>query len=172
MNHTRQTAVEKLLLHYQEPYLCTSYDSASSPLAATAFMHLISERKFLSLANAGMVESDDFVYIYSLPELTEPLFEQYYHEALDNGIARVDPNPNHQFSLISVLFLCDTITPDAALKLKKTKYYQKFKKPASGTIDLRLAAVEVGGKKHAANAFGKSLLNIYKKANKSMENIT
>ncbi len=165
MNHAHQAAVEKLLLHYQEPYRCSSYyDDVSSPLAATAFMHLVSERKFLSFANAGLVESDDFVYIYSLPELTESLFEQYYHEALDDGIARVDPNPNHQFSLISVLFLSDSISPAAASKLKKTKYSKQFTKPESGTIDLRLAAVEVGSKKHAANALGKSLFSIYKQA--------
>ena len=163
MNGTHSHAVDRLLQHYQDPYVCEVYDDGGA-LAATASMHLVGERKLLSLANIGTVESDDFVYIYSLPVLDEASFERLYSEALEHGVARVDPNPNHNFSLISILFLCDSIDAAAAAKLKKTKYSKKFSRPQRGTIDLRLAAVEVDGRGKAANPLGKSLLNIYKDA--------
>lgn len=161
---TREEALEKLMAHYQEPYLCARRMDPDSPLAATAFMHLVSNRKLLSIANVGIVESDDFVYIYSVEELNEELFDRCCAEALADGLDRVDPNPNHQFSLVSVFFLCDTITPGTAAKLKKTKYRKDYKKPEYGSADLRLAAVETGGKARVANSMGKALLSIYKSA--------
>ena len=44
MSFTREEAVEKLLDHYREPYLCAKHMDSTSPLAATAFMHLVSDR--------------------------------------------------------------------------------------------------------------------------------
>lgn len=161
---TREEAIEKLMAHYQEPYLCARRMGSASPLAATAFMHLVSERKLLSLATVGVVESDDFVYIYSLEELNAETLDRCCTEALEDGLSRVDPNPNHQFSLISIFFFCDTITPGAAAKLKKMKYHKDYKKPEHGWADLRLAALETGGRNHTTNAMGKTLLNIYKEA--------
>ena len=161
---TRAEALEKLMAHYQEPYRCARRMEEGSPLAATAFMHLVGERRLLSLANIGIVESDDFVYVYSVEELTLPLLDCCCSEALEDGLARVDPNPNHQFSLISVFFLCDAIAPDAAAKLKKAKYHKEYKPTGHGWADLRLAAAETGSKTRVANAMGKSLLQIYKEA--------
>ena len=161
---TREEAIEKLMAHYQEPYLCARRMDPSSLLSATAFMHLVSERKLLSLANVGIAESDDFVYIYSPAKLDEDTLERCCAEALEDGLKRVDPNPNHQFSLVSVFFLCDTMSPGAAAKLKKQKYHKAYKKPEYGWVDLRLAAVETGSGNHAANAMGKTLLHIYKEA--------
>lgn len=164
MSFTRAEALEKLMAHYQEPYRCARRTEEDSPLAATAFMHLVGERRLLSLANVGIVESDDFVYLYSTDTLTVPLLERCCSGALEDGLARVDPNPNHQFSLISVFILCDAIAPDAAAQLKKTKYHKEYKPAGSGWTDLRLAAIETGGKARVANAMGKSLLQIYKSA--------
>lgn len=162
MSFTREEAVEKLLDHYREPYLCSKHMDSTSPLAATAFMHLVSDRKMLSIAKVGIVESDDFVYIYSLEELNQETFERCCTEALTDGLKRVDPNPNHNFSLISIFFLCDKITPDGNAALKKMKFHKDYEKPEHGWADLRLAAVEMNSSSRTANPMGKVLLNIYK----------
>lgn len=164
MNENHADAIDKLLAHYDDPYRCARKQESGSPLAATAFMHLVSDRKLLSMIAAGSVESDDFVYIYSLPTLDETTLDALCAEVLQDGLSRIDPNPDHNFSLLSAFFLCDSITPGAAAKLKKTKYHKKFVKPECGTVDLRLAAIEVGGKTHAANPLGKALLQIYRAA--------
>ncbi len=57
----------------------------NSPLAATALMHLVSDRKILSLAKVGCVESDDFVYMYSMEYLDEELLETCCAEALEDA---------------------------------------------------------------------------------------
>ena len=124
--------------------------------------YLAENRELLSIAKVGIVESDDFVYIYSLEELTQEIFERCCTEALTDGLKRVDPNPNHNFSLVSIFFLCDTITPEGSAALKKMKYHKDSEKPQHGWVDLRLAAVEVGSNSRAANPMGKVLLNIYK----------
>ena len=162
MSVTREEALEKLLSHYDDPYQVVRCAPSDFPLVATASMHLVSERKLLSLASAGIVESDDFVYIYSAEELTLSLYEECCASALQDGFARVDPNPNHNFSLISLIFLCDRISPDAAAALKKNKLHKVYVKPEAGWVDLRLAAVSVGSRSHAANGLGKALLKIYK----------
>ena len=149
MSVTREEAIERLLAHYQEPYRCAERPATASPeLAATAFMHLVSDRKILSLAKVGIVESDDFVYIYSA--------------ALTDALKRVDPNPNHNFSLVSVFFICDKVAPETTAAVKKMKYHKDYENPEHGWVDLRLAAVEVGGGTRCANPIGKVLLNIYK----------
>lgn len=163
MSATREDAIERLLSRYQEPYCCAKHpDTPEDHLAATAFMHLVSDRKLLSIAKTGIVESDDFVYIYSVNELTPEVFERCCSEALTDGLKRVDPNPNHNFSLISVFFICDKLAPEAHSALKKMKYHKDYQKPEHGWVDLRLAAVEVAGGARCANPMGKALLNIYK----------
>ena len=163
MSATREDAIERLLSHYQEPYCCAKHpDIPENHLAATAFMHLVSDRKLLSIAKTGIVESDDFVYIYSVNELTPEVFERFCTEALTDGLKRVDPNPNHNFSLISVFFICETLTADTVGKLKKMKYHKDYQKPEHGWVDLRLAAVSLGDGGRCANPMGKNLLNIYK----------
>lgn len=167
VNTDRAAAVERLYAYYenQGPYRCTLGMDPDSPLAATALMHLVSDRKILSMAKVGCVESDDFVYIYSMEYLDEELLETCCAEALEDALSRVDPNPNHNFSLASVVFLCDAIAPTAAAKLKKTKFHKDYVKPESGWADLRLAAVEIKpGGRTAANPLGKALLNICKTA--------
>lgn len=163
MSATREDAIERLLTHYQEPYCCAKHPATESDhLAATAFMHLISDRKLLSIAKTGIVESDDFVYIYSVNELTPEVFERFCTEAMTDGLKRVDPNPNHNFSLISVFFICDNLTAQANTALKKMKYHKNYEKPEHGWVDLRLAAVDVTNGGRCANPMGKALLNIYK----------
>ena len=63
VNTDRTAAVERLYAYYenQGPYRCALGMDPNSPLAATALMHLVSDRKILSLAKVGCVESDDFV---------------------------------------------------------------------------------------------------------------
>lgn len=164
MNMTREEAVAKLLAHFEEPYQCAQRGDADTPLAATAFMHMVGDRKLLALAKVGITESNDFAYIYSLPELTVEELERCYDHALEDGLARVDPNPNHSFSLISVFLLCDTITKEAASKVKRARFHKKFPLPGAGWAELRIAAIETGGRGHAANPMGKTLLDIYKSA--------
>ena len=166
MSLTREEAVEKLLAHYDEPYHASCAPADEMPLAATASMHLVSDRMLLSLARMGVTESDDFVFIYSLDTLTLPLLESLCDEALSRGLARVDPNPNHNFSLISLFFLCDAITPEAAAAVKKKKFHKDYAKPEAGWADLRIAAAVVGSRTGAANPMGKTLLKIYKDAMK------
>ena len=75
VNTDRTAAVERLYAYYenQGPYRCALGMDPNSPLAATARMHLVSDRKILSLAKVGCVESDDFVYMYSMEYLDEEL---------------------------------------------------------------------------------------------------
>ena len=93
VNTDRTAAVERLYAYYenQGPYHCALGMDPNSPLAATALMHLVSDRKILSLAKVGCVESDDFVYMYSMEYLDEELLETCCAEALEDALSRVDP---------------------------------------------------------------------------------
>ena len=163
MTHlNREEAVEKLIDHYQAPYCCRRSTDPEALLAATAFMHLVSDRKILSIAKAGVVESDDFVYLYSVPELTPSCFNRCCEEAKADALDRIDPNPNHNFSLISVFFLCDRIAPETGALLKKEKFRKDYHKPEYGWAELRLAAIETGSGTCFANPMGKALLNLYR----------
>ncbi|MCH5211302.1 MAG: hypothetical protein J1F01_10125, partial [Oscillospiraceae bacterium] len=97
-------------------------------------------------------------------ELTMEEFERYYNIALKDGLSRIDPNPNHSFSMVSIFFLCDKIAPEVLSAVKKRKYHEKYPAPGAGWAELRLAAVEVCSRTRAANPMGKSLLGMYKDA--------
>ena len=134
--HRPHRCGRRLYAYYenQGPYRCALGMDPNSPLAATALMHLVSDRKILSLAKVGCVESDDFVYMYSMEYLDEELLETCCAEALEDAPQPRGPNPNHNFSLASVVFLCDTIAPTAA-KLKKRNSTRIMSNPkAAGPI--------------------------------------
>ena len=164
MSCTREEALEKLLHHYDEVYYTARRSSETTPLCATAFLHCTGSRKLLSIASVGVTESDDFVYLYSTETLDAALLERCVSAAREDALSRIDPNPNHEFSLISPLFLCDRIDSAAMAQIKRTRFRQKDPKPGHGWAELRLAAVETGTGRHAANTAGKTLWTVYKTA--------
>lgn len=127
-------------------------------------MHIVSERKLLSVAAAGYTQSDDFVYVYSMERLDAALAEDCRQKAMEDAVRRIVFDPDHSFSLISLFFLCDALEPSAKTYVKKTKYHQRDRAPSRGWVELRMAALTPDLSVCAANPMGRTLLRIARDA--------
>lgn len=167
---TRDEILERLIKSYEAYFDIEKYPDGQKdgmPLAAHCRFYVHSE-KYVLVKKAKLWEADsnEYVYIFSVPELTLPVFEQCRDYAYEEGMKLVDPKPGHMYSYITSVFLCDSCTPEAKKALQKCRIYKSFHFSLYGWMDFHTALL-ICGETHAytnrsgrANAkFMKKILN-------------
>lgn len=102
-------------------------------------------------------ETHEFVYVFSVPELSAELYETCRGKALELGMARIRPHLEHRSSFITALFVCDSMTEDAAGALRRTRHHKDFLLSLHGWMDFRAAAVSLATGAVAVNRAGREL---------------
>lgn len=150
MNCLRDEAAQKLM------EACTAFynvqpvqtdenavDGESSPLLCVCEFFQESEGYVMfRKANIWRVEAEEFMYIYSVPELTEELVLKLRHEAYADGRKRAHIGAGHMCTCVTAVFLCDNCTEKAKKLLKKYSYHETFLLSLHGWLDIRLAMYE------------------------------
>ena len=96
-------------------------DSGTPPLAACYAFHSTDECFVLSRkVRLWRAEINEFVYVFSVPELSAELYESCRGKALELGMAKIRPHIEHRSSFITALFICDSITEQAAKAVRGT----------------------------------------------------
>lgn len=161
---TRPEAIDKLCKSYSLYFDIERYDDDPRPLAATFFMHTHSEKYVLvKKAKIWEADSNEYVYLFSVPHLTKELFLECRDFAYKDGMEHIEPGPNHMVSYITALFLCDTCDADAVKALKRTYIYKSFKLAFHGWMDFHTGLIELSTGKTAANSSGRSTAQLLKK---------
>ncbi len=134
------------------------------PLAATCRFYVHSE-KYVLIKKAKLWEADsnEYVYLFSVPRLTEELFEACKAYAYEEGMKLIDPKPGHMYSYITAVFVCDSCTAEAKRALKKCKVYKSFHFSWYGWMNLHTAAVVREGSEIFTNRMGRSNAKFMKK---------
>ena len=96
-------------------------------------------------------ETHEFVYVFSVPELSAEVYETCRGKALELGMARIRPHLEHRSSFITALFVCDSMTEDSAGALRRTRH------SLHGWMDFRAAAVSLATGAVAVNRAGREL---------------
>ena len=86
-------------------------------------------------------DSNEYVYIFVMPELTKELYETCKNYAYEEGMKLIDPKPGHMYSYITPVFICDTCTPEAEKALKRCRIYKSFHFSWYGWMNVHTAAV-------------------------------
>lgn len=173
---TREEALERMLQGYEAYFDVERFFSPEDdiPLVAECRFYVHSEKYVLvKKAKLWDADSNEYVYIFSVPELTHEIFTRCKDYAYADGMKKIEPKPGHMYSYITPVFICDTCTPEAEKALKRCKVYKSFHFSWYGWMNLHTAAVILSDSRVITNKMGrgnaKFMNNII---NKKQEDIT
>ena len=156
---TREEILEKLLDSYEAYFDVGRIGEPPEglPLVATCRFYVHSE-KYVLIKKAKLWEADsnEFVYLFSVPHLTEEIFEACKAYAYEEGMKLIDPKPGHMYSYITAVFICDSCMPEAKRALKRCRVYKSFHFSWYGWMNLHTAAVVREGSEIFTNRMGRS----------------
>lgn len=161
---TRAEAIDKLCESYSGYFDIERFDNEDNGLAATCFLHVHSEKYVLvKAAKLWEADSNEYVYIFSVPHLTPEIYTECKDYAYREGMKHIEPKPGHMCSYITALFICDTCEKAAVKALKRTRIYKSFRFSYYGWMDFHAGVIELSSGSTAANGSGRSAAQLLKK---------
>lgn len=138
-------------------------DCGGRVAALRAEYHANEPRKLMGIMPTGhKTHCHEFRMLFSVPEMTSDAFADWWDfaEKLQQQIVPVDPL--HEFTMVSIILVSDTVDKDVIRALKKKKYEPRYEEPNSGWSSLRMALVDLGARKIHANPMGGPLRDLIK----------
>ena len=161
----RAKLLEKLRESYEYYYDIEDGNADSGlPLLYTATFHVRSEGYVLiKKAKIWAAETNEYAYIFSVPVLDADTASRCMDFALEDGLPKIKPDPEHRESYIIALFVADVIEDEAAKIIRSRKFYKSFKLGLWGWSALRTAAVGLEKELIATNKAGSNLVSFFRK---------
>lgn len=103
------------------------------------------------------VDSHDYLFFDLEDRLTLPVLQELIEFMEQRGVEKVDAQPNHMQSLLSLVVIADEVDDDAARLVRKTRFRKNFKLGIRGWADLRLAALDLSAQAVFTNGAGKEM---------------
>lgn len=186
---TREEACDKLLRLYKSYYNIHRFDGGESavregstvkgktdeevsgivaedgyPLVARCDFFEHSQKYVISRkAELWSADREEFLYLFSVHELTMDLFEKCRDYVYDDGMERLSAGPGHMYTYLTAVFLCDTCDAKVVRALKKTRIYKSFHFSLHGWMDHHTALVELSTGQIDANPGGRHTAKFLKK---------
>ena len=155
----RSKILERLFGSYNGWYDVFPGDMNSGlPLEALCVYHSRSEKYVLSKkAKLWAVELNDYLYLYSMPNLNKAQAEDCVAFSIGNALPRVTPHKEHMYSFVTALFIADEISADALRFIHWHRFIKSYKLGFHGSSPLKTAALDIGGEKIVTNNMGRDL---------------
>ena len=154
---TREDAVQRLCEIYQSTFDVQLCGEDELPLAAQMDFYAYSSKYVLSKkAKLWEANSFEYVYLFSVPHLTKEIYDACEKLAYDKGMARVKPGPNHMYTYITALFVCDSCDEEARKALKRCRLYKSFRMSYWGWMDFHTALAVLPEESVSTNRSGHS----------------
>lgn len=158
---TRQEACSKLLRLYKSYYNIHRFDGGESAVREGGshkgrtdeeVMSIISEESYPLIARCDFFEHsqkyvisqkaelwsadrEEFLYLFSMPELSMELFKKCRDYIYSDGMERLNVRPGHMYTYLTAVFLCDSCDADVIKAIKKTRIYKSFHFSLHGWMD-------------------------------------
>jgi len=160
---TRETVITLLLRSYEAYYNITKYEESEAPLVARCDFFEEAQKYVLSRkAELWHAQSEAFVYLFQLPNLTCHALEQCKNLAIEDGMKRLNIGPGHMVSYITTIIICDSCDPDAFASLKKFHLHKNFKFSIHGWMTYQQAMILCDANQIISNRAGKSTATMLK----------
>ena len=157
MSLTHEELTQALLNSY-EAYYDIARVNDDSPLVATCDFHSTSEQYVLvKRAKLWAAETNEYVFVFHVPELNMDSLARCRDLALEQGMKKIHPHPEHMYSYITAVLLCDGVQPDAPEQLERYKKSVSFKLSLHGWMEYRIAAVDLSTAEVFVNRKGKDV---------------
>lgn len=138
--------------------------SQQYPLLARCDFFEHSQKYVLSKkAELWSADSEEFLYLFSVPRLTVDLFERCRKYVYEDGMERLNSGPGHMYTYLTAVFLCDSCDEDAYKALKKTRIYKSFHFSLNGWMDYRNVVAAFDNSLIGSNYSGRSAAKFMKK---------
>ena len=158
MSLTHEELTQALLDSYEAYYDIARVDNCL-PLVATCDFHSTSEQYVLTKkAKLWAAETNEYVFVFHVPQLTHDALVQCREIALEQGMAKIHPHSEHMYSHITAILLCGSTQPDALEELRRYKKSANFKLSLHGWMEYRIAAVDLSTAEVTTNRKGKELI--------------
>ena len=108
-------------------------------------------------------ETNEFVYLFSEPGFDLAEVERCVQFSLDDGLPRVHPHKEHQYTNIKAVFVADDFTDDALSFLKKQNFTKTYNHSMWGYTNLVTCAANCYTEKVVVNACGPDVKKFFKK---------
>ena len=153
---TREELLEKLLKSYSAYYNIEELPETELPLAAKCTLNVHSEKYVLiKKAKLWSADSNEHLYIFSLPVLKQDQYERCRDYAYEKGMELIHPAPGHMYTYITTLFLCEECEPKARKALTRCRIFKNFRFSFYGWMDFHTALVELDTERVSTNSSGR-----------------
>ena len=108
-------------------------------------------------------ETNEFAYIFSAESFDEIMMEKCNQYALDDGLPRVKPHKEHQYTNIKTIFLTENTDDEVVRYVKNKKFSKSYNHSLWGYSNLVSAVVNLNTEKIYTNPPGRDLKKYFKK---------
>lgn len=170
VEQTREEIVEWLSRYFTAYYDVNRVSEAGEPLKLRCDLH-VNNQKYVLFKENVMWEANchEYIYVFSVPELTEEMYRLCEKLAYDAGMLLVDPAPNHMYTYITCLIVADRTEPAAVRALKKCRIRKSFRFSLRGWMEFHTAVLDRSSGRVFTNRGGREyakLFHNYTKVNK------
>lgn len=151
--------LEKLLLAHQawfDIYRNHTFEGKTFP--GYAEFHTHGEQYVLSKkAKLWEVDSHEYLFFQTVDSLDEEALAEWVSYMKESGLKKAEPKPNHMSSNIALVLIADSTSDNAAKAVRKVRFRKNFKFGLEGWADIKLAVVDLSGRRVITNGAGKDL---------------
>ena len=149
---------------YYDVFPNDDQSETSLPLAFRADYFSRAEKYWLSKSiKIWGNETNEFAYIFSSDSFDSKTAEECVQYALDQGLPRVKPHKEHQYTNIKVVFVADKLDEETVKYIQNRKYSKNYKFSLHGFTELKTAAVEMETEKVFHNRAGHEMTDYFRK---------
>ena len=159
----RQEYLDKILKSYAPYYDIEILEDPEGPLVAKAAYHEHGTG-YLLVKKAELYTADkhEYVWFFSVPHLTQELYQSFLDRVVAEGLPMVDPKPGHMSTALSAIVVCDE-AEDAALETaRKSRIRKSFQFSLRGWMEVQTVIAEMGRAAVTGNTFARDTAEFLK----------
>ena len=108
-------------------------------------------------------ETNEFAYIFTAESFDRETVDRCIDYALKEGLPRVRPHKEHQYTNIKVIFVADAFDKELVKHIQKKSFSKNYKFSLHGFTELKTAAVDLAEQKAYPNRAGHELTQYFSK---------
>ena len=108
-------------------------------------------------------ETNEFVYVFSADSFTGENADACIRYALEEGLPRVKPHKEHQYTNIKVIFIANEYEPEALKAISSFRFQKSYHFSLWGYSNLLTTAVDVNDEKVWTNPAGREMKKYFSK---------
>ena len=160
---TREQIVERLASYYSAYYDVHPQDDNPRGPKLRCDLH-VNNQKYLLFRKNVIWEANchEYVYVFSVPHLTEEIFRQCETYADEEGMKLIEPVKGHMYTYLTCVIIADTADPGAVKALKKSRIQKSFRFSLRGWMELHTALLDRSSGRTFVNRSGRENAKLFK----------